>query len=118
MNKYKLLHFGHCYINQEGDFAIGLLGGNKKYGYTFIASSANPNVMLGKIHIQSRVVPNDGHWTEIGSQTFYVASSCHESGYAIGLLPHDNSAVFMKNRKLFLFPQNEQLDAQVIPPPF
>lgn len=29
MKKYKLLRFGHCYINQEGDFLIGLLGGDK-----------------------------------------------------------------------------------------
>ncbi len=83
MKKFKLLRFGHCYINQEGDFVIGLLRGDKKHGYTFAASHAHPNVMLGRIQIQSRVVPNDGNWTEITPEMFNVASTCHASGYKV-----------------------------------
>lgn len=83
MRKYKLLRFGHCYSNQEGDFVIGLLGGDKKHGYTFAASHAHPYAMLGRIYIQSRVVPNDGHWIEIDPAMFNVASAVHVSGHKV-----------------------------------
>ena len=83
MKKYKLLRHGHCYINEQGDFVIGLMSGTKRLGYTFIASYANPNVMLGKIHIQSRIVPNDGHWIEIHPQMFNVVSAVHISGHKV-----------------------------------
>jgi len=81
MKKYKLLKFGHCYINREGDFAIGLLSGDKKHGYQLAASSAHPSVWLGKIQVMSRVVPNDGNWIEIGPEEFNVASALHVTGH-------------------------------------
>lgn len=83
MKKYKLLRFGHCYINREGDFAIGLLRGDKKSGYELAASHAHPNAWLGKIHILSRVVPNDGNWVEIDPQMFNVASAFHTTGHVV-----------------------------------
>ena len=85
MNKYKLLRFGHCYINQEGDFVIGLLGGNKVSGYVFAASHAHPNVMLGQVRVHSRIVPNDGHWMEIDPETYNIASILHASGHKMKL---------------------------------
>lgn len=84
MNKYKILHFGHCYLNSEGDFVIGLLSGNKKHGYTFAASHAHPySVALGKLHVDSRVVPNDGHWIEVSPEAFNLVSQCHSGGYKV-----------------------------------
>ena len=80
MKNYKLLRFGHCYINHEGDFVIGLVGGDKRHGYVFLASHAHPSVMLGKIQIQSRIVPNDGHWLEIDPEAYNIASILHASG--------------------------------------
>lgn len=77
MKKFKLLRFGHCYINQEGDFVIGLICGNMHRGYTFIASHSHPNVMLEKIQVQSRIVPNDGHWLEIDPEAYNIASILH-----------------------------------------
>jgi|ERR1017187_6500457 hypothetical protein len=85
MKKYKLFKFGHCYINEQGDFVIGLVSGNKWHGYTFIASHAHPNVMLGKIHVQSRMVPNDGHWIEVTPEMYNIAASFHVSGYKVTL---------------------------------
>ena len=83
MKKYKLFRFGHCYINREGSFAIGLLRGDKRHGYQFAASYANPILWLGKIQVQSRIVPNDGNWTEINNNMFKVASASHIMGYTI-----------------------------------
>lgn len=83
MKKHKLLRFGHCYLNEPGDFVIGLVGGNKKHGYTFIASHAHPNVMLGRIYIQSRMVPNDGHWIEVTPESYGIVSNIHASGYKV-----------------------------------
>lgn len=80
MKKYKLLRFGQCYINRVGDFIIGLLYGDKKHGYVFAASHANPSTMLGKIQAMSRIVPNDGNWTEITPEQFNVASALHWKG--------------------------------------
>jgi hypothetical protein len=77
MKKYKLLHFGHCYINESGDLVIGLLHGNNKRGYTFAASSAHPAAFLQNIWIQTRIVPNDGHWTEVSAKDFMVVSQVH-----------------------------------------
>ena len=57
MKKHKLLRFGHCYINESGDFAIGLLHGNKKHGYRFAATHANPAVFLQEIWIQTPYSP-------------------------------------------------------------
>jgi hypothetical protein len=83
INKYKLLRVGHFYSSQEGDFVIGLLGGNRKSGYLLVASYAHSNVVLGRIYVQSRVVPNDGHWMEIDPETYKIASILHASGHRI-----------------------------------
>ena len=84
---HKLLRFGHYYLNEQGDFVVGLVSGNKLHGYTFIASHAHPNVMLGKIHSQSRVVPNDGHWIEIDSDMFTAVFAIHASGHKVKFFP-------------------------------
>lgn len=87
MKKYKLLRFGHCYINASGDLVIGLLHGNKKRGYTFAASSAHPAMFLQNLWIPSRIVPNDGHWTEVSSSEFNVVSMYHAAGYKANPTP-------------------------------
>jgi len=81
MRKYKLLRFGRCYINREGDFVIGLLSGDKSNGYKFAGSHANPLVFLRKFQLLSRVVPNDGNWIEIDTVMFNVASALHSTGH-------------------------------------
>lgn len=83
MKKFTLIRFGHCYINRQGDFAVALLRGDKKHGYQLAASSAHPNVWLGQIQIQTRVIPNDGSWMEIDPAMFNVASACHASGHVV-----------------------------------
>jgi len=83
MKKYKLLRFGKCYINKEGDFTICLLGGNKHNGYQFAGSHANPVVFLGKFYLLSRIVLNDKHWIEIKPEVFNVASALHTSGHVL-----------------------------------
>jgi hypothetical protein len=81
MKKYKLLRFGHCYINPDGSFTVGLLRGTKKKGYWFAASHAAPHaVCLHEIMVLSRVVPNDGYWTEIPMKTFFAVFDAHISG--------------------------------------
>ena len=83
MKKHKLLRFGHCYMNTDGDFIIGLLRGNKAHGYWFAASSAHPAVFLREVWVQSRSVPDDGHWIEIVPNDFVLVSQLHASGYKI-----------------------------------
>ena len=83
MKKYKLLKFGQCYINREGDFTIGLLRGDKKHGYLFAGSHANPPVFLGTFQLLSRIIPNDGNWTEIDPSMFNAASAFHTTGHVI-----------------------------------
>ena len=85
MKKYKLLKFGQCYINRDGDFVIGLLKGDKKHGYLFAGSHAKPNVIIGTFQLLSRIVPNDGNWIEIDHSMFNVASAFHISGYVMRL---------------------------------
>lgn len=80
MKKYRLLHYGHCYINKTGDFAIALIGGSKKYGYIFQASHTCRNFLTGKIYIRSRIVPNDGYWREIPPQDFIMTTILHGEG--------------------------------------
>jgi hypothetical protein len=80
MKKYKLLRHGHCYVTKNGDFAVALISGNKKHGYTFIASHTCRNFITGKIYIQSRIVPNDGYWKEIPPQEFAVVAYQHGMG--------------------------------------
>lgn len=87
MKKFKLLRFGQCYANRKGDFVIGLLKGDKKHGYQFAASHANPAVFLGVIQTMSRVIDNDGNWTEISPEMFNAASALHASGYTLQMTP-------------------------------
>ena len=70
----KLLRFGHCYINKNGDVIIGLISGNKRRGYKFIARSIHPTLYLDQIWIQTRIVPNDGSWTEISLDKYCAIS--------------------------------------------
>jgi len=81
MKKFKLLKFGQCYINQTGDFVIALLSGDKKHGYQFAGSHANPAVWLGTFQLLSRVIPNDGNWSEVDHAMFNVASALHVTGH-------------------------------------
>lgn len=83
MLKFKLLKFGQCYINREGDFVIGLLRGDRKHGYQFAGSHANPAVWLGTFQLQTRAIPNDGNWIEIEPEMFNVASALHTRGHVI-----------------------------------
>jgi hypothetical protein len=83
MKKYKLLKFGRCYINREGDFAIGLLGGDKRLGYQFAGTHVHCKVILGRFWLDSRVVPNDGNWIEISPKIFNVASTLHTTGWVL-----------------------------------
>lgn len=80
MKKYKLLRHSKCYINRVGDFVICLLDGNKKKGYEFAGSHAHPKVILGKFQLMSRIVANDGNWTEITPQQFNIVAAYHSYG--------------------------------------
>jgi hypothetical protein len=86
MKKYKLLRHGHCYITKNGDFAIALLGGNKRHGYTFLASHTCRGFIPGKINIQSRIVPNDGYWWEFLPQEYAVVAYNHREGRTVKLI--------------------------------
>lgn len=81
--KYKTLKFGQSYINKDGSFVICLLNGFKKYGYVFAVSHVHPSAILGIITIQSRLVDNDGYWTEIPTEVFNVASALHVTGHTM-----------------------------------
>ena len=96
MKKHKLLHFGHCYLNKSGDLVIELLSGNKRHGYMFAASSAHPSVFLQNIWIQTRIVPNDGHWIEISAKDFVMTSQVHSSGYKVKPAPKGGPCVISK----------------------
>lgn len=85
MKKYKLLRFNRSYINRSGDFAVSLMYGDKKQGYVFAASHANPTVWLGTVQTITRIVPNDGNWSEIQPEQFNLASALHSQGLTIQL---------------------------------
>ncbi len=91
MRKFKTLKFGQCYINQSGDFVIGLLSGDKKHGYRFAGSHANPSVFMGTFQLLSRIVPNDNNWIEIDPEMFNVASALHITGHVIKFPTAKNS---------------------------
>lgn len=74
MNKYKVLHFGRCYTNTEGDIRIMLVDGNQKEGYVGIIDCQHPAVMFHRIYLGSRVVLNDGTWKEIDKSSVSEAS--------------------------------------------
>jgi hypothetical protein len=79
--QYKLFRFGHSYMNKSGTFVITLLRGSRHEGYQFAASHSN--FFLGKIQLLSRIVPNDGNWTQIPTVMFNTASRIHSRGWAI-----------------------------------
>jgi hypothetical protein len=83
MNKYKLLKFGHCYLNKTGNFVVGLLSGNVKHGYVFACSHAHPSVMINECHMQSRIVPNDGNWIEVSKEMFNAVHAVHVTGHVV-----------------------------------
>ena len=64
---------------------IGLARGNKKYGYYFIGSHANPSVLLGHFWLETRVVLNDGNWKEITPEMFQCASHFHSQGQMVNI---------------------------------
>ena len=64
MTGYKIIEFGHFYINREGDFAVCLIGVDSKYDYRFIVSHANPAFISGIIRMVDREIPDDGSWIE------------------------------------------------------
>lgn len=96
MKKYKLLRFGHCYVNRDGTFIIGLVGGNKRHGYTMLASHAHPYVFLQNINVMSRIVPNDGNWMEITPYQYNAISSYHADGYIVKPSPKGGPFVISK----------------------
>jgi hypothetical protein len=81
--KYKTLKFGKCYINKAGDFAIGVLCGDKKHGYQFAGTHAHPYVWLGQFQLESRIVPNDGNWKEIEMEMFNAVAAFHVTGNVV-----------------------------------
>lgn len=83
-----ILRFDHYYINRDGDFVIMPIGGTKKSGYWFVASHANPCAFLGRIMMLSRIVPNDGTWTEIDETLFDITAGCHITGHAVKIPAH------------------------------
>jgi hypothetical protein len=86
MKKYKLLHVGHFYINKTGDFAIALLGGNKKHGYRFQVSHTCRNFSPVRINIQSRIVLNDDYWWELPPQEYANVVYNHGEGRPVELV--------------------------------
>lgn len=74
MNKYKVLHFGHCYTNKEGDLSIMLVGGNRKSGYYALFDCKYPMVTSHMAYLGSRVVLNDGNWIEVDKSNVSEAS--------------------------------------------
>lgn len=83
--KYKTLKFGHCYINKEGDFAIIPLSGSKRFGYKFIGTHVNPLMFLHDFQMMSRMVDNDGNWTEIPTNYFNIIAELHSKYYKVSV---------------------------------
>ena len=73
MSKYKVLRFGRCYINRVGD-KIMLISGSRKEGYVGIFDCQHPAVTFHRIYLGSRVVLNDGSWTEVDKSNVSEAS--------------------------------------------
>lgn len=86
MRKYKLLQFGKCYVNKNRDMVVALLSGSKKKGYKFAGSTSNPYMLLGTFYLLSRIVDNDGNWTEINPTAFNAASTWHAKGQPLPVL--------------------------------
>lgn len=95
MKKYRSFKFGKCYINKSGDFAVALLRGSKKNGYVFACSHAKPCAAMRTLNLLSRIIPNDGEWTEVFAKSktnnkiteeyapaaaFWIISRAHSNG--------------------------------------
>lgn len=52
-----------------------LVNGNQKEGYVGIFDCQHPAVTFHKIYVESRVVPNDGTWTEVDKSDVSQASA-------------------------------------------
>lgn len=74
MNKYKLLHLGHCYTNSEGDIKIMLVDGNQKEGYVGIFDCQHPAVTFHRIYLGTRVIFNNDIWKEVDTSNVSEAS--------------------------------------------
>jgi hypothetical protein len=98
MNKYKLFRFGHCYLNKDGDFVIGLVDGDKKRGYNFLGSHAKPSVFMTGFQLLSRVIPNDGNWQEVSIDMYKVIREFHTTGHVVKLSskPGEPPLIFKK----------------------
>jgi hypothetical protein len=83
VKQYKLLRHGHAYLHVDGDLAIYLSSGNRKKGYTFLASTPHPAVFLQRIHLRSRVIPNDGKWVEFNVSYFKAVTKFHGVGMTV-----------------------------------
>ena len=75
---------------------MGLVGGNKKHGYTMFASHANPYIFLENINVMSRIVPNDGNWIEITPEQYKAIASYHSEGYVVKPAPKGGPFVISK----------------------
>lgn len=98
MNKFKVLKFGKCYLNKEGDFVVALMRGDMEHGYEWAASHANPAIVSGKIYTRSRVVPNDGNWSEISDDMFRVAAAVHSTGHVVILPVYKDQLPMLKKK--------------------
>ena len=91
MNKYKLLKFGRGYINKEGNLMVCAVGGTGRsgwgtlVGYDWIARSSSRQLFVASMQTLSRIVPNDGNWTEIDEKTWDEASSLMSQGISVKL---------------------------------
>lgn len=80
VKKYKLLRIGRYYINKDGSFVIGVLTRDTKYDYRFLCSHANAKLSSGIVRMLTRVVLNDGNYTEIDFDTFRTIVATHANG--------------------------------------
>jgi len=95
MKKFKLLRIGKCYLNREGDMVVALVKAHKNPGfktqsYQFVGSFVNKFFPVFKFQLLSRIVPNDGSWTEVDTHMFKVVQALHNSGHVVKL-PDPNS---------------------------
>jgi hypothetical protein len=74
MRKYTFLRFGRCYTNKEGDIKVLLVTGNREVGYVGLFDCRHPAVASHKIYLKSRVVLNNGSWTEVDKSCVSIAS--------------------------------------------
>lgn len=86
LKKFKLLRFGKCYLSKDGALAIALAEGDRKKGYLCAVSSSKFYVG-GRLHIQSRIIPNDGVWYEIPVEAFRDIAYVQSHGVRVVAMP-------------------------------